>query len=68
MKVSELIEQLQNVMKTDGDVKVFCYPYDGQMNPTKAETCEIRREKVIAWNPTRNDWDRIDCKPFIVIE
>lgn len=30
MRVTELIEQLNAILKDKGDVEVYCWPYDGQ--------------------------------------
>ena len=48
MKISELINTLQTILDTDGDVEVKLKAYDGGINPWPVErVSEVRNAKII---------------------
>ena len=45
MKISELIEKLEQIKREHGDVDVYCWPYDGQVVPYSPVVTIVHSEK-----------------------
>jgi hypothetical protein len=42
VKISELIAKLREILETEGDLPVTCWPYDGQPVESDLGTVEVR--------------------------
>lgn len=52
--ISKLIARLQEILETEGDLPVTCYPYDGQECDSDLETVEVcDRPEVDLYNSKR---------------
>jgi hypothetical protein len=42
MKITELIARLEEILRTDGDLVVTCWPYDGQGRFSELDEVDVR--------------------------
>ena len=46
MKISDVIRLLEIAKAKDGDLEVWCWPYDGQNDGSPCEHVEVRNGRV----------------------
>ena len=68
MTIDELVSRLLDIRRKHGNVKVKCFPYDGQLNPSEVESVGVADSIVTSWDATRNDWVRAPCEKYVSID